>query len=812
MKDTHRHKMAVIVIAYNDEKHIENAIDSVIVQTLPDIQIICVNDGSTDRTPGIMRRKQKEDSRITVLDIEKNSGQLIARKAGVEAADSEYILFLDSDDELKDTACEDLYGKMSEYQCDMICFSAEILEEKDGRTPPGSGALAEYIRMKTPRTDCADGIQLLEECFVYRTFPWCVWNKCYSAELEKKVYSEINAGDLYISEDLLATFLSLFYSKRFRCDDTAYYRYRAGSGITTNGKKILDRNTALKYMGQYRVLSYLSGWAERVIPESGARAGVLEAVYGIITDSVFHMLFFQTIPEWTRELMEEGLKYREPQDLILDCVRYVSNPANGADMSEAVLRLAGSGLLTNRRETVRTVGMYYRRMYNGGVERVISLLSPVLEEAGYRVVIITEENVSDLDYPVPESTLRTVLGKTGDNARERAERWRKIIEEYEIDLVLYHGWVDPNVMTDQIVIKAEGVPFVLYVHAVSSEPLRVKEIPWHSPDKAYALTDMIISLSEADRAWWSALGFRARKTVNPCTFSLSGQRVSEGNSSGIIWIGRINDDVKQFREAVYIVKKVHNKKKEAVLHVIGTTEPEEELKNIRNEFRREISEGAVVFHGYQTDVRPFYLDAKVCLSTSESEGFPMAYIESMTFGVPVVAYRIETNDLHRNAAGVITVPQKDREKAAEAVLSLLNDENRWKEKSLEARKAVSDLYGKPLPEIWKELIGEALQPAGNEEGRRARSGLREALLNYLHMAERRYAGMLENVERNEKEAERLRKENEALMAEKAKLLNEKYETEHQLYNVLNTKSWKIGRIITHIPRAIRRRMNGRKPV
>ena len=66
--------MAVIVIAYNDEKHIENAIDSVIVQTLPDIQIICVNDGSTDRTPGIMRRKQKEDSRITVLDIEKNSG------------------------------------------------------------------------------------------------------------------------------------------------------------------------------------------------------------------------------------------------------------------------------------------------------------------------------------------------------------------------------------------------------------------------------------------------------------------------------------------------------------------------------------------------------------------------------------------------------------------------------------------------------------------------------------------------------------------------------------------------------------------
>ena len=149
MKDTHRRKMAVIVIAYNDEKHIENAIDSVIVQTLPDIQIICVNDGSTDRTPGIMRRKQKEDSRITVLDIEKNSGQLIARKAGVEAADSEYILFLDSDDVYEQGLLEAvaaqlekdpdvvLWGLTEEYRSadGSLSRTVDILPETEGGAP-----------------------------------------------------------------------------------------------------------------------------------------------------------------------------------------------------------------------------------------------------------------------------------------------------------------------------------------------------------------------------------------------------------------------------------------------------------------------------------------------------------------------------------------------------------------------------------------------------------------------------------------------------------------------------------------------------
>ena len=90
-------KVSVIVPVYNTEKYLEKCLDSILAQTLQDIEIICVNDGSKDCSREILEKYHDRDARIRIIDKE-NGGLVSARKAGVAEAFGEYIGFVDSDD------------------------------------------------------------------------------------------------------------------------------------------------------------------------------------------------------------------------------------------------------------------------------------------------------------------------------------------------------------------------------------------------------------------------------------------------------------------------------------------------------------------------------------------------------------------------------------------------------------------------------------------------------------------------------------------------------------------------------------------
>ena len=90
-------KISVIIPVYNVEKYIRECLDSVLEQSLKDIEIICVNDGSTDSSRNILLEYRKKDSRVIVLD-KQNGGLSSARNSGIDIAQGKYVLFLDSDD------------------------------------------------------------------------------------------------------------------------------------------------------------------------------------------------------------------------------------------------------------------------------------------------------------------------------------------------------------------------------------------------------------------------------------------------------------------------------------------------------------------------------------------------------------------------------------------------------------------------------------------------------------------------------------------------------------------------------------------
>lgn len=112
--------ISVIIPVFNVEKYIEQCIESVINQTLNDIEIICVNDGSTDKSLEILKKYQQKDARIKILNQE-NKGAGAARNTGLNAANGEYIYFLDGDDYIEQIALEKLYKQIIKKNAD-ICL------------------------------------------------------------------------------------------------------------------------------------------------------------------------------------------------------------------------------------------------------------------------------------------------------------------------------------------------------------------------------------------------------------------------------------------------------------------------------------------------------------------------------------------------------------------------------------------------------------------------------------------------------------------------------------------------------------------
>ena len=148
--------VSVIIPVYNVERYLAQCLDSVINQTYPNLEIICVNDGSRDGSPDILRRYADEDARIQVID-KANGGVSRARNDALDCARGEYIMFVDSDDWVEPDACENAVNAMREYDADIVMWS--YVSETENRSsrkvifPETTVFEKEEVRAKLPDSE-----------------------------------------------------------------------------------------------------------------------------------------------------------------------------------------------------------------------------------------------------------------------------------------------------------------------------------------------------------------------------------------------------------------------------------------------------------------------------------------------------------------------------------------------------------------------------------------------------------------------------------------------------------------------------------
>lgn len=234
VQETNQPKVSVILPVYNVGKYLRQSLDSLINQTLKDIEIICVDDGSTDDSYEILEEYKEKDNRIKVIHKE-NKGTGAARNDGLRLATGECIGFVDPDDWVKPNMFERLYKEIKEKNLDIAMCMPDGYDEKNAvNTPFPYFVDANFEHIIDDRVFNWRDLSPFQ-------YPMCVWNKLYT----KKLFDEnnIDFAQGLDFEDHKVIFGTLLTAERmfFIREKLYVYRFnREGSVLTDNNRRLID--------------------------------------------------------------------------------------------------------------------------------------------------------------------------------------------------------------------------------------------------------------------------------------------------------------------------------------------------------------------------------------------------------------------------------------------------------------------------------------------------------------------------------------------------------------------------------------------
>lgn len=340
--------VSLVIPAYNAGRYIEGCIESLRCQTHRDVEIIVVDDASSDDSVAVVERIALEDSRIRVIELSANSGTLAARKAGILASAGDYVALIDQDDELEPFAIERLLNYASDNKADIYHFGVRVVAEN----PDAERAAGGMTGFLTPPPRRIEGESILvTQLAEDNGFDWHVHHKLYRGDFIRRAYSLASDERLILADDIYMCFIICSIASAYEAiPDSPWYLYHLGRG-DTYGKQMdvssFERLAAAEGLSLGMAKDYVAraegdvqrhDWADR------------------LTD-LRDRLVFHTMNEWMDSLPDEqkdeglqaALRHYAPDAVCGEMYRFVRDSAyalymegNKSDDHAAQLRRATS--------------------------------------------------------------------------------------------------------------------------------------------------------------------------------------------------------------------------------------------------------------------------------------------------------------------------------------------------------------------------------------------------------------------------------------------------------------------------------------
>ncbi len=292
-------KLSIIIPVHNEERFLKRCIDSILSQSFKDLEIICIDDASTDGSTDILQDYVNREPRVHATAFQRHLGTVLARKLALLDAQGDYIMFADADDWLLPGACETAIGLITESKADIVQFSVDFESRQED-----AESLELFTRVFRSHEMESRGTNILYDCFVNHRFMHNLWNKIYRAKVCKEAVQAMPDIQLHNYTDMYLSFFILFFAKSYRSMNTKpCYRYHFGGGVSTKKPDV----------EQFRDLCEVSKTLplmEKFLRDQNAyetNVSVLDSIHSILRKDMVNKLL--TIPNLTREIISTAIEF-----------------------------------------------------------------------------------------------------------------------------------------------------------------------------------------------------------------------------------------------------------------------------------------------------------------------------------------------------------------------------------------------------------------------------------------------------------------------------------------------------------------------
>ncbi|WP_010523529.1 glycosyltransferase [Nesterenkonia sp. F] len=728
--------VSIVMPVFDDEDWIAEALESCLAQTLDEIEIICVDDASTDSTPAIIERYQQDDSRIRLIRQPENRSAFQARREGVLAASAPYTLFLDGDDELDPRAAVKAVAKAQATGADLVGFGVAVLGP-DGRSVGG------YQKRLQPTHSALEGTDILRTFFpVGKRAQGQLWRFLFSSQLLRDAY-DLFPEDLVLPRvnDLPITFVVAASAQHYVSIPDHLYRYyfrRGGSGHR------------VERLEQFEFYASSIDSVESMAP-------AVRALARRIPDPEPVLDGYETA---RRSMIGNVLDYlikSSNTDLHTACLQHLHDRVPATDVvlaaaeyaPDALILLCQHGARVELEDRpVRNVLLTTKALTTGGVSQVLLAQAHHLSEAGYKVTIAARRPNSILDG-VPDGV--DFVEVTG-SMPERLQQWADICRDHEIDVIIDHQVLySRNWATYALMARGLGVPTIGWIHNFAMRPVyNLKDLLSFIGRRADSLA-MLVTLSALDTAFWKLRGVSHTAWLpNPPssllreTATTNTPKAAPQDTLQLVWWGRLEEHTKQVSHLIDVAAELRKLDVDFKLSVIGPDWEDMTADRLAAmAARRKVSKQVDVvgpLHGQEL------LDAidaaHVFVSTSIIEGYQLTLAEAQARGLPAAMYELPWLTIVQDNEGVVTAPQGDAETLARRIAEISEAPDRYadlSQASLDAsRRALSPDFSKLYQQLITGTLPEEFSPEPTMEDA-------QEILEWMIFFTEQHAGMREKL-------------------------------------------------------------------
>ena len=295
-------KVSVIIPVYNAEKYLGVCLESILIQTLQDYEVIIVNDCSTDKSCAVVESYiEKFGGRLKIISLTENTGSgAVPRNIGLKNARGKYVFFMDNDDFLIDDALETLYNFAEEYQAEVVymeryfsCGNELVPTKLNAFTWSNDKTLVEEPTLKT------ENILERMEKFLKATLCWAPWAKFLRRDflIENKIF----LPKMTIADDVIWTFKLLCLAKKILIIPTPLYVYRTNVDSIMRKKRSPENLIIFRISPLIKGLEYLDEF--------------MRSVEFFKKNSIAHLQVLEFFAQINLDDMSKATKYLELQEV-----------------------------------------------------------------------------------------------------------------------------------------------------------------------------------------------------------------------------------------------------------------------------------------------------------------------------------------------------------------------------------------------------------------------------------------------------------------------------------------------------------------